>query len=75
MHEINGDKAQILNRHSSQLWQLDTEILNVVPGEGACWSPLSMLGLPVKCFAERQMVNAIFTFLYKSKNYLQISFD
>ena len=64
-----------VHRHCSQLGQLDTEILNVVPGEGACWSPLSMLGLPVKCFTVRQMVNAVFTFLCKSKNSLHISFD
>ena len=67
------------HRHNSKLWQLDAEMLNVVPGEELGGTTLLGVLDASEMPAAKQMLSASFTFhlfffFCKSKHPLQISF-
>ena len=78
MPRMNGDQVQMLTDITQKLWQLDAEMLNVVPGEEL--GGITLLGVldASEMPAAKQMLNASFTFhlfsFCKSKHPLQISF-
>ena len=55
MHKINRDKTEMP-------WQLDAEMLSVIPGEAALAVPLSLLGVHAvsKRLTAKPTLNAIF---------------
>lgn len=58
------------------LWQLDAEMLNVVPREGAGKAaPAALLVVCAASMRAQQMLNAVFSFFHKNKNPLWISFS
>ena len=62
MPRMNGDQVQMLTDITQKLWQLDAEMLNVVPGEELGGTTLLGVLDASEMPAAKQMLNASFTF-------------